>query len=121
MTVRYNVKTEIVKQLKKISELKLVSAEYPNTWTRMPAAIYSTKAKPHKNDISNQEILTEWTIKIDIYDKNSLSEIQEKIIEAFQAIGFKNVEANDGNIESLKRSILTFRGVVDNRTLLVYQ
>ena len=121
MTERYNIKSDIVTQLKKVAELKLVSAEYPNTWSNMPAAIYSTKAKPHKKDICDKEALTEWTVKIDLYGNKSLSTIQSEIIKVLKEIGFKNTASDDGNQDALKRSILTFRGVVDNRTLFVYQ
>lgn len=121
MTERYNIKSDIVAQLKKVKSIKLVSAEYPNTWSQMPAAIYSTKAKPHKKDISNQEALTEWTVKVDLYGNKSLSTIQTEVINVLKEIGFKNTASDDGNQEALKRSILTFRGVVDNRTLFVYQ
>ncbi|MBD9846473.1 hypothetical protein IHP33_12155 [Enterococcus faecalis] len=121
MTDRYNIKPDIVFQLKKIKDLKLVSSEYPNDWAQMPAVIYSTKAKPHKMDISDQEVLTEWTVKIDLYGNKSLSAIQSEIIQVLKEIGFKNTASDDGNQEIFKRSILTFRGVVDNRTLIVYQ
>lgn len=121
MTERYNIKSDIITQLKKVRELKLIAAEYPNTWTQMPAAIYSTKAKPHKKDISAKEALTEWTVKVDLYGNKSLSTIQAEIIGVFKEIGFKNTDSDDGNQETLKRSILTFRGVVDNRTFFVYQ
>ena len=121
MTERYNIKPDIVTQLKTVSELVVVSSEYPSTWAKTPAAVYSTKAKPHKKDISDQEVLTEWTVKIDLYSTKSLTTIQEKVIQALKKIGFKNTATDDGNIDSIKRSILTFRGVVDNQTLFVYQ
>lgn len=121
MTERYNVKPDIVKALKSVSELKMVSAEYPNTWSSMPAAIYSTKAKPNKLDISENETLTEWTVKIDLYGNKSLTTVQQKVIDTLKTIGFRNTETDDNNNETFKRSIMTFKGVVDNRTLLVYQ
>lgn len=118
---RYNIKPDIVSLLKGIEELKLVSADYPNDWSKMPAAIYSTKAKPHKKDISQNEMLTEWTVKVDLYGSKSLTIIQQKVIASLKTIGFKNIETDDNNNEIQKRSIMTFRGVVDNRSLLVYQ
>lgn len=121
MTERYNIKSDIRSQLEKVTALKQVASEYPNTWAQMPAAIYSTKAKPHKKDISDNEALTEWTVKVDLYGNKSLSEMQSEIIKVLKEIGFKNIASDDGNQDALKRSILTFRGVVDNRTLFVYQ
>ena len=121
MIDRYNIKADIATQLKKVTSLKIVSSEYPNAWSQMPAAIYSTKAKPHKKDISEQEALTEWTVKVDLYGKNTLTVLQNEVIQTLKEIGFKNTASDDGNQDALKRSILTFRGVVDNRTLFVYQ
>lgn len=118
---RYNIKTDVVSLLNSLGVFKLVSADYPNDWSKMPSAIYSTKAKPSRLDISMDELLTEWTVKIDLYSNKSLTNIQENVIEQLKNIGFKNVSSDDANTESFKRSILTFRGVVDNRTLLVYQ
>jgi len=107
--------------LMSVSELKKVSPDYPNTWSQLPAAIYSTKAKPHKYDLSEDEKLTEWTVKVDLYGNQSLTTIQQKIIETMKGIGFKNIEANDMNNETFKRALLTFRGIVDNSSLFVYQ
>lgn len=119
--MRYNIKPDITKALMSVSELKKVSLDYPNTWSQLPAAIYSTKAKPHKYDLSEDEKLTEWTVKVDLYGNQSLTTIQQKIIEAMKSIGFKNTEANDMNNETFKRALLTFRGIVDNGSLFVYQ
>lgn len=63
MTKRYNIKPDVIALLKNISELQLVSEHYPSDWAKMPAAIYSTRAKPSKADVSKEERLTEWQIK----------------------------------------------------------
>lgn len=118
---RYNIKPDIVTSLKSVTELKLVSADYPKDWSKMPAAIYSTKAKPNRIDLSTNELLTEWTIKVDMYHSKSLTDIQQKVIANMTAIGFKNIAADDANTEAFKRVILTFRGIVNNQTLFVYQ
>lgn len=118
---RYNVKPDIVEILKTIADLKLVSSDYPKDWSKMPAAIYTTKVKPNKTDLSKNELLTEWTIKIDLYHSKSLSDIQQQVIDAMKSIGFKNTSSDDANTEAFKRVILTFRGIVNNQTLFVYQ
>ena len=118
---RYNIKPDVVTSLKSVTDLKLVSADYPKDWTKMPAAIYSTKAKPNKTDLSKNELLTEWIIKIDLYHSKSLSDMQQKVIDSMKAIGFKNTATDDANTDAFKRVILTFRGIVDNQTLFVYQ
>lgn len=83
--------------------------------------IFDKGKATQKKDISDNEALTEWTVKVDLYGNKSLSEMQSEIIKALKEIGFKNIASDDGNQDALKRSILTFRGVVDNRTLFVYQ
>lgn len=118
---RYNIKPEILSALKEIAAFKRVSTEYPSDWSKLPACIYSTKAKPSKYDLSNDEVLTEWHITIDLYHTNSLTSLSESVIEKMKRLGLKNIADNDGNVGNVNRKILTFRGVVDNNTLYVYQ
>lgn len=74
------------------------------------------------DSLSGKLKLTEWQIKIDIYSNASLTMLQTRVIEELKNIGFQNTETNDSNInETLRRSIMTFKGVVDNQTFLVYQ
>lgn len=121
MTTRYNIKPDIVEALQTVTSFKLISPDYPSDWSKLPASIYTTSSKPNRLDLSKGEVLTEWTIKIDLYHTKSLTDIQEQVIKAFKHLGFKNTAINDANTDVFKRTILTFRGIVDNRTLIVYQ
>jgi len=117
---RYNIKPDLVEALKGVSELKKISSITPKEWATFPAAVYSTKAKPDRQDLSMNEVLTHWTVNIELYDSRSpLSDLSEKVITAMSEIGFKNEEANDGNVDGLFRVQLKFTGIVNNKTLLV--
>ena len=120
MGTRYNIKPDLVKVLKGVNELKKISSATPKEWSDFPCAVYSTKAKPDKMDLSMNEILTHWTINIELYDSRSaLSDLSEQVIAALKDIGFKNDETSDGNVTGLFRMQLKFTGIVNNKTLLV--
>lgn len=92
----------------------------PSDWATFPCAVYSTKSKADKMDLSMNELLTHWTVSIDLYDSRSpLSDLSEKVITGMKQIGFRNEETSDGNVTGLFRMQLKFTGVVNNKTLLV--
>lgn len=122
MAGRYNIRKDIVKVLEANESLKKVSSTLPAEWREFPCAIYSTKSQPFKKDLSMNEILTKWSVNVDLYsNKSGLSDLADEIMEAFKLIGFKNESADDSNVTGLFRIQLKFTGIVDNKTLIVYQ
>ena len=120
MVTRYNIKPELITVLKGIPELKKISSSKPSDWATFPCAVYSTKAKADKMDLSMNELLTHWTISIEIYDSRApLTSLSEKVVDAMKKLGFRNEETGDNNVTGLFRVQLKFTGVVNNKTLLV--
>ncbi|MGM0214968.1 hypothetical protein [Enterococcus sp. AZ109] len=120
MATRYNIKPEIVATLKGISGLKKVRSTIPAEWKEFPCAIYSTKSKATNQDLSMEEVYTQWIISIDVYDnRNPVGDLAEEVIKRMKKLGFKNEEAGDNNVTGLFRIQLKFTGTVNNETLLV--
>ena len=74
-----------------MSELKVVSPNYPDNFTKFPTAIYKTSQSSYIRNNKQQETDTEWQITIDLYsDKGSLTKIKDELIAKFSAMGFSN-------------------------------
>ena len=117
----YNVKALVYKTLNSMSELKIVSPSYPNKFTVFPIAIYSTTQSSYIRNAYQEETDTEWKITIDLYnDKGSLTQIKNKLIAKFSAMGFSN-NIGDQDLNVITRVVLVFTGIVDNTSKRVYQ
>ncbi|MDE7023565.1 MAG: hypothetical protein K2O72_05065 [Ligilactobacillus sp.] len=117
----YNVKAVVFKTLKAMSELKVVSPNYPDSFTKFPAAIYKTSQSSYIRDNKQQETDTQWQITIDLYsDKGSLTKIKDELIAKFSAMGFSN-SVGDQDLNGITRVLIVFNGIVDNTSGRVYQ
>lgn len=117
----YNVKALVFKTLKAMSELKVVSPNYPDNFTKFPTAIYKTSQSSYIRNNKQQETDTEWQITIDLYsDKGSLTKIKDELIAKFSAMGFSN-SVGDQDLNGVTRVLIVFSGVVDNTSGRVYQ
>lgn len=117
----YNVKALVFKTLKAMPELKVVSPNYPDNFTKFPTAIYKTSQSSYIRNNKQQETDTEWQITIDLYsDKGSLTKIKDELIAKFSAMGFSN-SVGDQDLNGVTRVLIVFSGVVDNTSGRVYQ
>lgn len=117
----YNVKALVYKTLKSIPELRYVSAYYPDKFAKFPTAIYKTTQASYIRNNKQEETDTEWQITIDLYnDKGSLTQIKNKLIAKFSAMGFSN-SIGDQDLNGVTRVVLVFTGIVDNTSKRVYQ
>ncbi|MBB1080248.1 hypothetical protein H5S09_02640 [Limosilactobacillus sp. STM2_1] len=117
----YNVKALAFKTLKSIPELRYVSTSYPDKFTTFPTAIYKTTQASYVRNNKQEETDTEWQITIDLYnDKGSLTQIKNKLIAKFSAMGFSN-SIGDQDLNGVTRVVLVFTGIVDNTSKRVYQ
>ncbi|MFT8836859.1 hypothetical protein [Liquorilactobacillus satsumensis] len=117
----FNVKSQVFKTLKSVTEIKQVSTTYPDQFVAYPAAVYYAQHKAYFRDNHMQELQTEWTITIDLFiDQGSLTSITNQLISLFSDMGFSN-DVGDDNLAGITRCVLRFTGVVDNQSLRVFQ
>ncbi|QBO35379.1 hypothetical protein EQG49_02305 [Periweissella cryptocerci] len=122
MIKRINVKKAVATTLSGIEGLTLQSTVYPQTWTdEYPSAIFYTSHEPAKGYEVNEELLTHWTITIELYGERSLTDLEDKLDEAFSVLGFRNLSSEDANTAILKRIVVAYEGIVNNETGLVFQ
>lgn len=115
------MKTETVRLLESIPEIKKVTTNYPSTWNAFPTAIYRTARKPHVADLDKNELQSEWTINVELYgNSGSLTDLANAITQKFNSVGFIG-SSKDANTADLKRVLLDFTGIIDNVTKQVYQ
>lgn len=116
----YNMNTEVMRILNRIASLKLRAADYPDTWSQFPAAIYRTAHEPVYIDADQVERQTHWTITIELYtDSGSLTSLTEELRTVFGMIGFSG-GTTQSNTAGLRRTVCTFSAVVDNDLQRVY-
>lgn len=113
------ITADILSRLREEGLLKKVATDYPSNWD-FPIAIYRTSDKPHAVDFKKNELQTEWTITIEIYGSQSLTDISSRIIDEFSRIGFQG-SSEDANTADKKRVVCKFTAIVDNVTKHVYQ
>lgn len=117
----YDVKELVYATLDSIPEISgHISPTYPDEITDFPCVVYSTQHSAEFKDAKQTELLTQWTFTIDIFGQGSLDDIQNAIIGKFEAMGFKYT-AVDQNLNGISRIGITFRGIVDNGLLHVYE
>ncbi|MCP0886929.1 hypothetical protein LB941_06230 [Ligilactobacillus sp. WILCCON 0076] len=116
-----NVKTIAYKTIKSVTDIKLVTTSYPDTFTVYPTAIYSTAHNSYFRDGQMNESLTKWTITVDLFtNSGSLTDITNQLTALFGAMGFSN-DIGDENLSGISRVFIKFTGIVDNETGRVYE
>lgn len=75
-----NVKTIAYKAIKSVTGIKLVTTSYPDTFAVYPTAVYSAAHSSYFRDGDKNELLTQWTITIDLFlDQGSLTDITNQL------------------------------------------
>lgn len=115
-----NFKPILKAVLSQVGGIAKTRTDYPTIWTTLPTAVYRTTQTSHKHTTNGDEIMTKWDFVIEIYSTDSLSDITEEVRKKLNAIGFRG-NIKDANGEGLIRSILSFSGVIDNETRIVYR
>ncbi len=121
MTEIINMSSKTFQLLKSISDIKQVASNYPDSFAVYPTAICQTSHKAHFVNNHMQEMQTEWTITVDLFvDYGSLTDITNKLISLFSAMGFLNDTASQ-DLAGITRTVIRFTGIVDNELGRVYQ
>lgn len=113
------MKPEIAYLLSSIDGIADYSTDYPEEMAVFPYVVYRTAAKGHAIDAYRNELQTEWTVVVEVYDTKSVSELAASISAGMMAIGFKANE-RDANVAGLKRIVIECHAIVDNVTKIVY-
>lgn len=113
------MKAVVVSALKEIKDIKKIGSDYPTSWNVFPSAIYRTNSKPKAIDSEGKELQTNWTVTIELYSNNSLTDIADEVLSKFGEIGFFGTQ-KDANTADLKRIVIELFAVVDNVTKYVY-
>lgn len=117
----YDVKELVYATLDSIPEISgHISPQYPDEMAEFPCVVYSTEHAAFFKDSNQEEQQTQWTFIIDIFGQGSLDDIQNEIIGKFEPMGFKYT-AVDQNLNGISRIGITFRGIVDNGLLHVFE
>lgn len=114
-----NIKPIIYKKIKEITEN--VSDVYPEDWEDFPVVIYlEEENKPHEYT-DDEEQKSYLRYKVDIFDKESTSELAVKIDEVFTSVGLRRTSSVDLADSYLRHKVMRFEGVLDLKSRIVYQ
>lgn len=106
--------------LGEVEGIKKARTDYPTVWIDFPTAVYRTTQTPYRNKTDGSEKMTKWDITIELYSLDGLSDVSRELSNKLNAIGFRG-SIKDANGEGIVRAILTFNGVIDNETNIVYR
>lgn len=115
----YDIKPQIFNLLKEIEGVT-VSDAYPKDWSKLPhISFYEQFNSDYLK--KGPEDLTEVVIQIDIWHNRSTGAIAQAVDEKMNSIGFRREFAADVPDPNVKHKTMRYRGIVDKRSLLVYQ
>lgn len=116
----FDIKTIVNRALSEISGVT-VSDTYPNDFNKLPhISFYEIANSEGVSAIPGR--MTETNIQVDIWHKRSTGALAKEINEKLNAIGLRRVFAGDiPDPSGIKHKTMRFHGVVDSKTLLIYQ
>ncbi len=115
----YDIKPVVFNLLKQI-EGASVSDAYPKDWNDLPhISFYEQLNKDYHN--KGEEYLTEIIIQVDVWHKRSTGTIATEVNNKLTSIGLKRQMSRDIPDPSVKHKTMRYRGIVDIRSLLIYQ
>lgn len=116
-----NFKPIIYKKLNEVEGVTVVE-EYPKDWSKLPVVTYSEEDNATYEVVDNREATCRIIYRIEVWSERSTSEIVLNIDKAITSLGLKRTFCKDAPVPSnLKHKVLRYEGIVDIKTLLVYQ
>lgn len=114
-----NIKPTIYQKLKEVTDN--VSDVYPQDWEKFPIVIYlEEENKPYEyTDDKEQKSFLRY--KVDIFDKDSTSELAVKVNDVFESVGLRRTSSIDLADSYLRHKVMRFEGVLDLKSRIVYQ
>lgn len=115
-----NIKPVIYKELQKVADN--VTDTYPDDWENVPVVIFLEEQNKPSEWYDDQEKKSHIRYKVDIFDKDSTSDLAVKINEIFASLGLRRTDCQDVPDPShLRHKLMRFEGIVDLNSQLVYQ
>ena len=115
-----NIKPLIYKELQKVADN--VTDTYPDDWENVPVVIFLEEQNKPGEWYDDQEKKSHIRYKVDIFDKDSTSDLAVKINEIFASLGLRRTDCQDVPDPShLRHKLMRFEGIVDFNSQLVYQ
>lgn len=115
-----NIKPLIYKELQKVADS--VTDTYPDDWENVPVVIFLEEQNKPGEWYDDQEKKSHIRYKVDIFDKDSTSDLAVKINEIFASLGLRRTDCQDVPDPShLRHKLMRFEGIVDLNSELVYQ
>lgn len=115
-----NVKKEIYAKLSLLSEN--VTDSYPEDWETFPCIQYLEEENRPAEVTDDCERMSYVRYKIDIWSKASTTDTALLVNEIMSNLGLRRTTSVDvPEINHLKHKTMRFEGIVDEKTMIVYQ
>lgn len=115
-----NIKPLIYKELQKVADN--VTDTYPDDWENVPVVIFLEEQNKPSDWYDDREKKSHIRYKVDIFDKDSTSDLAVEINEIFASLGLRRTDCQDVPDPShLRHKLMRFEGIVDPNSELVYQ
>lgn len=119
-----SVKSEIYKGLSvALEQLNvLVYDYYPDEIEAFPLVVYLEENNKPYEIIDGQEVTSEIAYRVDVWAKDSTTDIAIAINSVFAKFGIRRILCSDApDVSGLKHKLMRFEGVVDKNTKIVYE
>lgn len=115
-----NIKPVIFKELQKVADN--VTDTYPSDWENFPVVIFLEEQNKPGEWFDDAEKKSNIRYKVDIFDKDSTSNLAVEINKIFASLGLRRTDCQDVPDPShLRHKLMRFEGIVDLKSQLVYQ
>lgn len=115
-----NIKPVIYKELQKVTDN--VTDTYPDDWENFPVVIFLEEQNKPGDWYDDAEKKSNIRYKVDIFDKDSTSNLAIEINKIFASLGLRRTDCQDVPDPShLRHKLMRFEGIVDLDSELVYQ
>lgn len=115
-----NIKPVIFKELQKVADN--VTDTYPDDWENFPVVIFLEEQNKPGEWFDDEEKKSNIRYKVDIFDKDSTSNLAVEIDKIFASLGLRRTDCQDVPDPShLRHKLMRFEGIVDLDSQLVYQ
>ena len=115
-----NIKPVIYKELQKVADN--VTDTYPDDWENFPVVIFLEEQNKPGDWYDEKERKSNIRYKVDIFDKDSTSNLAVEIDKIFASLGLRRTDCQDiPDPSHLRHKLMRFEGIVDPDSQLVYQ
>lgn len=118
-----SIKSEVYKGLTQALNLLNISVYdyYPDEIERFPLVVYLEEDNRPYEIVDGEEVTSEISFRVDIWAKESTTEIACAVNTVFATFGIRRVLCSDApDVSGLRHKLMRFEGIVDKRTKLVY-